>query len=427
MAFTKIRALMTKLSDNFPFLGTVTGTTVADNSITNAKFASTIAASNFSGALPAIDGSALTGLSATTTSSSDPLVTTNGTLGDVFINTTSGETYICTDATTDNNVWTNVGAGTTDVVPYDWGGTSYGYVVGGYSAYFGIDRFALSSGTNNVVVGASFTQAQMGNWPTYSYHAMGGSSSDTHLYGAGGQGGHAGNHIRTMVSKVQMAASTSITDHHDLDLPIGSARSVNNRTHAYHLGGEGFSENTSYHGTTFGQADYIQKTTYATDVSSTQTTTLDTATSDGGSVSGPTAGYKNGIRAQTSGKLQKYVYATDVASTCVATLTYNQGDRTQSHASETYGYAAGGNGSDVINSWSFSNEATQTDVGNLASGLDYAQACSSTTHGYTMGGTGTGNSQRIQRYSFASQAENSSQTSLSGSSWGQGGLSNGQE
>ena len=427
MAFSKIRATQLKLSDNFSFTGTVTGV-VADNSIADAQFANGINSSNFAGTLPAVSGASLTGISSATTGSSDPTVTTNATLGTVYVNTTSGETYICTDATAGANVWTNVGGGSGDIVPYNWGGTSYGYVVGGYSAYFGIDRFSLSSGTGNAVVGASFSQAQLGNWPTYSYHAMGGSSSDTHLYGVGGQGGHGGNHIRTMVSKVQMASSTSIVDHHNLDIAIGEARSCNNGTHAYHLGGTGFSENTSYHGTMSGRITSIQKTTYATDVSSTQTETLDTATSDGGCVSGPTAGYKNGIQgSQTNGKLQKYVYATDTASTCVATLTHNKHDRTQSAASETYGYAAGGNADDVINSWSFANEATQSDVGNLVTAIDYAQCCTSTTHGYVMGGTGTGNAQRIQRYSFASQSENSSQTSLSGSSWGQGGLWNGQE
>ena len=428
MADSKVQPELIELSDDFPFTGDVTGI-VADGSITDVKV-SDMAASKLTGALPAVSGAALTNLPSTyTKSANDPATNTNSTVGALWVNQVSGETYVCTDATTDANVWTNVGAGSGDVIPYNWGGTSYGYVVGGYSVYFGIDRFSLASGTNNAVIGASFTNAQLGNWPTYSYHAMGGSSSDTHLYGAGGQGGHWGGFIRKMVSKAAMASSTTIEDHHDLDLDIGAARSVNNSTAAYHLGGHGFSESTSQHGTSIGNQAYIQKTTFATDVSSTQPETLDTATSDGGSVSGPTAGYKNGIQGQyfTSGKLQKYVYATDVASTCATDLLYNLNDRTQSHASDTHGYAAGGNGGDVINSFLFSNEATQSDVGNLHTGLDYAQACSSTTHGYTMGGTGTGNAQRIQRYSFASQVENSSQTSLSGSSWGQGGLSNGQE
>ena len=393
----------------------------------NASAVTGLTAANLTGTLPAISGAALTNVpSPFTESASDPATNTNLTLGTIWVNTTSGEVYACTDATTDANVWTNVGAGSGDVIPYNWGGTSYGYVMGGYAVYFGIDRFSLASGTNNAVIGTVNTLA-LNNWPTYSYHAQGGSSSDTHMYGVGGQGAHHGGHIRTMVSKTQLAASADAVDHHDLDLPIGSARSVNNRTHAYHLGGEGFSESTSQHGTYIGHIDWIQKTTYATDVSSTQSSTLDTATSMGGSQSGPTAGYRNGIAGQSSGKLQKYVYATDVASTCVATLTHNLSSFARSNASETHGYAVGGSGGDVINSFLFSNEATQTDVGNLEDGIDYSQACSSTTYGYSMGGTGPGNAQRIQRFSFASQSEDSSQTSLSGSSWGQGGLSNGQE
>ena len=48
-----------------------------------------------------------------TTSSSDPLITTNpaGGVGTVWANTTSGEMYICTNATTNDNVWKNVGTG----------------------------------------------------------------------------------------------------------------------------------------------------------------------------------------------------------------------------------------------------------------------------------------------------------------------------
>jgi hypothetical protein len=49
-----------------------------------------------------------------TTSSSDPALDTNpsGGLGTMFVNTTSGEMYICTDATAGDNVWKNVGSGT---------------------------------------------------------------------------------------------------------------------------------------------------------------------------------------------------------------------------------------------------------------------------------------------------------------------------
>lgn len=60
---------------------------------------------------------ALDNVESFTKSASDPTKTTNGTLGDVFVNTTSGEVYVLTDATTDENVWTNVGEGSGNILP----------------------------------------------------------------------------------------------------------------------------------------------------------------------------------------------------------------------------------------------------------------------------------------------------------------------
>lgn len=43
---------------------------------------------------------------------SDPSYDSNGTLGDLWLNTTSGELFALTDATADQNVWKNIGDGT---------------------------------------------------------------------------------------------------------------------------------------------------------------------------------------------------------------------------------------------------------------------------------------------------------------------------
>ena len=86
-----------------------------------------------SGNLPVVDGSQLTNVSTVTSSASDPVVSTNpsGGVGTEWHNTTSGEVYICTDATAGANVWTNVGAGSGDVVPWTYQGSNYGYDAGG--------------------------------------------------------------------------------------------------------------------------------------------------------------------------------------------------------------------------------------------------------------------------------------------------------
>ena len=80
--------------------------------------------------IPACSAAAVTGISAVTKSASDPTISTNLSLGAVFQNTTSGEMYVCTDATAGANVWTNVGEGTGNIQPWSWQGSNYGFYPG---------------------------------------------------------------------------------------------------------------------------------------------------------------------------------------------------------------------------------------------------------------------------------------------------------
>ena len=100
--------------------GAVTEIKIGTGAVTDAKIAG-MAASKLTGALPAISGASLTGVESATISTSNPLITTNpsGGVGAQWINKTTGDFYICTDATTNLNVWTNVGKGDTDVQPND--------------------------------------------------------------------------------------------------------------------------------------------------------------------------------------------------------------------------------------------------------------------------------------------------------------------
>jgi hypothetical protein len=110
-------------------------------------------------------------------SSSDPTITANQSLGTVWLNTTSGEMFVCTDATTDNNVWTNVGEGSGNITPSytvsadvlivagggGGGGSAQGSSAGGgggaggYQFYTG--KTLNSSTTYTVVVGAGGTNS----------------------------------------------------------------------------------------------------------------------------------------------------------------------------------------------------------------------------------------------------------------------------
>ena len=55
-----------------------------------------------------------------TKSTSEPVITTNpaGGVGTMWLRTTTGEMYCCTDATNNNNVWTNIGDGAGAVRPF---------------------------------------------------------------------------------------------------------------------------------------------------------------------------------------------------------------------------------------------------------------------------------------------------------------------
>ena len=111
----------------------ITAGTVANARLDTGTAANKIVLLDGSGNLPAVDGSQLTGISTATVSSSDPTISTNpsGGVGTEWLNSTSGEMYICTDATAGANVWTNVGGGSGDVEPFSFPGSNFGYASGG--------------------------------------------------------------------------------------------------------------------------------------------------------------------------------------------------------------------------------------------------------------------------------------------------------
>ena len=111
----------------------VSSGTIASARLDTGTAANKLVLLDVSGNLPAVDASLLTGIVSATISASDPTISTNpsGGVGTEWLNSTSGEMYICTDATAGANVWKNVGAGTGDIepVPPPWeaAGESYGF------------------------------------------------------------------------------------------------------------------------------------------------------------------------------------------------------------------------------------------------------------------------------------------------------------
>jgi len=150
------------------------------------------------------DGSNLTGLAAsfnqltdTTVSTSDPTISSNpSATGHLWLNKTSGEVYVCIDATTGANVWSNVGLGTGDIVgPYN---IEYVLVAGGGGA--GATQANYDAGTGGGGAGGykSSVSGESSGGGTSALSPITVSQADvvTIVVGGGGAGQTADTHNR---------------------------------------------------------------------------------------------------------------------------------------------------------------------------------------------------------------------------------------
>ena len=145
-----------------------------------------------------------------TTASSNPLITTNGSIGDQWINTTTGEMFILKDATTDANVWANTGEGSGHIAP-DFaatGGIVTTYTSGGVD--YKIHTFLTSA---NFIVTS-------GGTATLLLVAGGGGVSAAEGYSGSTGGGGAGG-------MVEVASKTVSVGTHAIVVGIGGALSNN--------------------------------------------------------------------------------------------------------------------------------------------------------------------------------------------------------
>ena len=160
-----------------------------------------------------------------TTNSSAPVITTNpaGGVGTIWLRTTTGDMYVCTDATTNENVWTHVGGLSGDISPSyaveflvvaGGGGASGGDAAGGAGA----GGFRTSFGSGNISGANSAVESDLSlSAATYtivvggggaaggSYPAVGSQGADSSISGTGittvtSLGGAYSTHNTTAVS-----------------------------------------------------------------------------------------------------------------------------------------------------------------------------------------------------------------------------------
>ena len=311
---------------------------VSSNSITS------LVSSKLTGALPAINGAAVTGIDAGVfTSASDPTVTTNSTLGFLWANSVTGDLFNCTDATTNNNIWKNVGAGITHVHSYRFQGEVAGFSYAGWGG---------QTGTYNAVI-----------------------------------------------NKYSFISDDNATDHGNVSHARYQCAGNASATHGYSSGGYG-------PGSTLTNANIIDKFAFANNVTGTDVGNLTVGRRQPCGQSSSTHGYTSGgTNPPPSNVIDKYAYASNGNATDVGNLIASRSDGGGA-SSTTHGYTAGGQQDpprhDTIDKFSFASNNNATDVGNLSGTVSNTMCASSTTHGYTMAGYNTALLTRIDKWSFAS-------------------------
>ena len=332
--------------------------------------------------IPAAVGVSLLNVPGPFTSTSDPAINSNKTLGFEWVNSTSGEMYVCTDATVGENIWINVGEGIGDIAVFP--GTAYGYGMGGGNNINVIDRFSFTSQSN---------ATDVGDCTRYYYNPHTGSSSSTHGYAAGGDDGSNGPYSHNVINKVQFVATADATDVGDLTLARYSSAGASSSNHGYAAGGRTAAPTN---------VDNIDKWTFASDANATDVGNLLSGVRHMAGHSSQTYGYKSGGY-PTTDSIEKWSFATDGNSTDVANLVTSRRNIAGT-SSIIYGYTCGAYPvSDEIEKFIFATDTNATDVGNLYADNDMFTGISATDYGYLTGGRNNANV--IQRFSHTSDGD----------------------
>ena len=326
----------------YPKSNTISSAKILDNVIESSKI-NDIAVDKVSGILPALNGEAITGLNMpaavdVTTSSANPTVTANKPLGSLWVNSTTGDMFIETDATVDQNTWINVGSGTGDV-RLNKGGTQFGWAIGGVydtapQTYTDrIEKFSYTSDANSTDIANLAV--------TIGYGA--GHSSYTHGYISGGRA--SGVTASTRIEKFAFSSTTNATKIGDRTVVGYGAGGCNSSTHGYTVGSDATPFNT------------IDKFSFATDGDSTDVGDL--------------------------------IHIAGYAIDCTQSITHG------------YSCGGAFPAVNIIAKWNFQGSFTITDVGNLITVIHWPACFHSETHGYSAGGhDGSNRVNRIDKFFF---------------------------
>ena len=340
--------------------------------------------------LPAVSGVALTGVAGATQSASDPTISTNpsGGIGTEWQNTTSGEVYVCTDATAGANVWTNVGGHSGDVEPWAFtdGGEISVYKMGGNISSTTIDKIEKISVTSDG------NSTDISNLLAIN-HGWGGCSSSTHGYCNGGsQGGWGGGPYLNTIQKFQFSTDGDAADVGDLTTTRTNRGGHSMETHGYVAGGSQGGASTAI--------NIIERYPYASDTNSTDVGDLIRNDSLQGCCSDTDYGYTGGGEAFEN-VIERYQFAASANGSDVGDLVNTIGTCAGHSAGTTYGFISGGGPSNVIQRITYASSGNSTDWADLTWSINHFCGSESTSYGYGMSGYPLSNV--IQKFPFATQ------------------------
>ena len=355
------------------------------------------------GAMPALDGSSLTGISGMTKVTSDPALNTNPSsgVGTTWVNKSSGEMFICTDATADSNVWVNIGGGLGHVHNTS---TFQGEIAGFTSS--GHTELNNYSKTNRISLINEGTSTEHGT-VTVGRYGPAGQSSSTHGYATGG---YASGTTSNIIDRFAFATSSNSTDHGDINVGRAHSAGHSSSTHGFVSGGYPPDRN------------HIDKFAFSSNTTSASHGTLITARqNDNGGTSSTTHGFNAGGNISFGAGprvriIDKFTFASIIATSDHGDLS---SDRTFTNAVSSYtdGYSCSGDtsesgnfsGTAAIDKYSFASANTVSGHGNLAQARWQGVGLSGTTHGLVVAGSayptlGEANLRLTQsdRFSYAS-------------------------
>jgi hypothetical protein len=353
------------------------------------KSIQSLASSKLTGALPAISGAALTGIDAGVfSSSSNPTVTSNKTLGFIWANSVTGEMFNCTDATTNANIWKNVGAG------FSGKGKCFGGLGGGVIAGYAAGSTTTGPFANGRIEKYSYTSdSNSTNHGTLAQgvYMTGASSSATHGYLASGV--KRSDVANPIIERFAFATANSqaVVTGATIHASKQDVQGHSSKTHGYCSGGGGPVTNT------------IEKYAFGSSTTVVDHGDLVAARQDAGAACSVSHGYSMGGNVSNT-LIDRFSFASSAnAVTHSSLITGGLFSRRGGHSSNEYGFISGGNPTtNLVETFAFSSESTATDHTNLHTAIVAHGSSSSVTHGYCSGGPDGANSRNIQKFAFVS-------------------------